>query len=410
MSGRRSFYSLVLAEVFSISGTRLSMIAIPWLVLTMTGDPVLTGVVAFAEMAPYVIAKALGGPLLDRLGARRISIIGDFASVGVVAAVPVLAHFGLLAVPVLIALMALLGVLRGPADAAKQAMIPGVARQGKLPLERVTGVMGTIERLASTIGAAAAGALVAAIGPAQALAFNGICLGLAGLILLLGTRAGERAIKGEASTPFGYGQQLREGFDFLRKDAVLVGIAVMVALTNFIDQAFGVVLVPVWAVESGRGAAAIGLVLAVFSGFSILGSVVATAFAEKLPRLVIYVGAFVLVGLPRFVVFAIDAPMAAILTVLAVGGFSSGFLNPILSAVILERIPEKLVGRVSSLVTASAWALMPFGGIVGGVLIASIGLEATLLILGSVYLAITLAPLGLKRFRGFARRPEVVEP
>ncbi|WMT86619.1 MFS transporter [Pelagibacterium sp. 26DY04] len=405
MSGRRGFYSLVLAEVCSISGTRLSMIAIPWLVLTMTGDPVLTGVVAFAEMAPYVIAKALGGPLLDRLGARRVSIVGDFASVGVVAAVPVLDHFELLAVPLLIALMAILGALRGPADAAKQAMIPSVAREGKLPLERVTGIMGTIERLASTIGAAAAGALVAVIGPAQALAFNGICLAVAAIVLLAGTRSTTIA---EAGVPQSYGRQFAEGFDFLRKDAVLVGIAVMVALTNFIDQAFGVVLVPVWAAESGRGAAAIGLVLAVFSGFSILGSAVATAFAEKLPRLAVYIGAFVLVGLPRFVVFAFDAPLAAILAVLAVGGFASGFLNPIISAVILERIPEKLVGRVSSLVTASAWALMPFGGIVGGVLIAGIGLEATLLILGFVYLAITLAPLGLKRFRGFARRPEVV--
>jgi MFS family permease len=405
MSGRRSFYWLVTAEVFSLSGTRLSMIAIPWLVLTMTGDAVLTGIVAFAEMAPYVVAKALGGPLLDRRGARRISIIGDFASVLVVAVVPVLDHFGLLAVPTLIPLVALLGVLRGPADAAKQAMIPGVAREAKLPLERVTGVMGTIERLASTIGAGAAGALVAAIGPAQALAFNAVCLGCAAVVLFIGTRPSGRVT---AQVQHGYGRQLREGFDFLRADAVLVGIAVMVALTNFIDQAYGAVLVPVWAVESGQGAAVLGLVFAVFSGFSILGSVVATAFAERLPRLAVYIGAFVLVGLPRFAAFALGAPLWAIFIVLAVGGFSSGFLNPILSAVILERIPENLVGRVSSLVTASAWALMPFGGIVGGALIVSVGLEATLWLAGALYLAITLAPLGIRSFRGFSRRPKIV--
>jgi len=37
------------------------MIAIPWFVLTTTGSAALTGVVAFAEMAPYLVAKALGG-------------------------------------------------------------------------------------------------------------------------------------------------------------------------------------------------------------------------------------------------------------------------------------------------------------------------------------------------------------
>jgi MFS family permease len=265
--------------------------------------------------------------------------------------------------------------------------------------------MGTIERLASTIGAGAAGALVAAIGPAQALAFNAVCLGCAAVVLFIGTRPSGRVT---AQVQHGYGRQLREGFDFLRADAVLVGIAVMVALTNFIDQAYGAVLVPVWAVESGQGAAVLGLVFAVFSGFSILGSVVATAFAERLPRLAVYIGAFVLVGLPRFAAFALGAPLWAIFIVLAVGGFSSGFLNPILSAVILERIPENLVGRVSSLVTASAWALMPFGGIVGGALIVSVGLEATLWLAGALYLAITLAPLGIRSFRGFSRRPKIV--
>ena len=55
MSGRRDFFALAVAQTFSISGTRLSLIAIPWLVLTVTGDPVLTGLVVFAEMAPYVL-------------------------------------------------------------------------------------------------------------------------------------------------------------------------------------------------------------------------------------------------------------------------------------------------------------------------------------------------------------------
>ena len=222
------------------------------------------------------------------------------------------------------------------------------------------------------------------------------------LIILMG-------LKGEAKPPAApaqsYGRDLKEGFDFLRADAVLVGIAVMIALTNLFDQAFAVVLVPVWALEHGQGAEIVGLVFAVFSGFSMLGAVVATAIAERLPRLMVYVGAFLVVGLPRFAVFAFDVPLAGILGVLALGGFASGFINPIVSAVILERIPERLIGRVSSLVTASAWALMPFGGLFAGALIAGAGLEAALLACGLAYLAITLAPLGLPRFRGFSRRP-----
>lgn len=406
MSGKRSFAALATAQVFSLSGTRLSMIAIPWLVLTLTGDAILTGVVAFAEMAPYVAAKALGGPLIDRLGARRISMLGDLGSLLAIGMVPLLDLAGLLSVPALIPLVVLLGALRGPADAAKHAMVPAVARDGGLSLERTTGVMGTIDRLAGMVGAGAAGALVATLGAAPALAFTALTFGLSAATIALGLSVAPRPV--EAAEPAGYGQQLREGFDFLRGDALLVAIAVMIAMTNLLDQAYGVVLIPVWANQSGQGVAVLGLVFATFSGFSVLGSILAAAFGERLPRLPIYVGAFLIIGLPRYAVFAFDVPLMGVLAMLAVGGFSSGFINPIVSAVILERIPERLIGRVSSLVTASAWALMPFGGIVGGAMIAGVGLDATLLAFGGVYMAITLAPLGLKSFRGFSRRAEVV--
>ncbi|WP_417583602.1 MFS transporter [Pelagibacterium sp.] len=406
MKGRRDFFALVIAQIFSISGTRLSVIAIPWLVLTVTGDPIMTGLVVFAEMAPYVLAKALAGPLIDRVGPRRISILGDVFGTVAVGAIPLLAMLDLLSIAVLFPLVVLVGVVQGPADGAKHALVPLVARRAGLPLERVTGVIGTIERLASMAGAGAAGALVALVGPAMALSFNAFTLGFAALILLVGVRKATLVQKktSASAAKTSYGAELKEGFDFLRGDAVLVGIALMVAATNLLDQAYAAVLVPVWAQQSGRGAETLGLVFAVMSGFSVLGAMVATALGEKMPRLPVYVIAFMIIGFPRFAMFAFDAPLMGILITLAVGGFASGFLNPIISAVILERIPEQLVGRVSSLVTASAWALMPFGGIFGGALIAGLGLSAAFWVAGLCYLVMTLMPLVFKSFRGFSDR------
>ena len=71
MTSRRPFIAYAAAEAFSLGGTRLSMIAIPWLVLTTTGSPTLTGTVAMAEMLPYVISKFLSGPIVDRIGPGR---------------------------------------------------------------------------------------------------------------------------------------------------------------------------------------------------------------------------------------------------------------------------------------------------------------------------------------------------
>ncbi|NHN56434.1 MFS transporter [Calidifontibacter sp. DB0510] len=399
---RRPFAGLAIAETFSISGTRLAQIAIPWLVLTTTGSATWTGVVGFAEMLPYVLAKAFGGPIVDRIGAKAVAVIADSLSVFVVGLVPVLHWLGLLPLPVLIAIAVLMGVVRGPSDGAKQALVPVVAEVGGLPLERVTGVAGAIERLGGTIGAAVAGGVVALIGAPQALLINAATFAVAAFCIgVLVPRGAASATEGLSS----YLEDLHEGWRFLRGDAVLVGITTMVALTNLLDQAWAAVLVPVWAHDSGRGAGAVGLAFAALSGPSILGALLAAALGERMPRLPVYTVGFLLVGLPRFAVFGADVPFWMLLAVIGIGGFASGFINPILGAVIFERIPKPLVGRVSALNTALCWALIPFGGLLGGALISGLGLRPAMWIVGVSYFVATLMPLVRKSFRQFGDRP-----
>ena len=198
--------------------------------------------------------------------------------------------------------------------------------------------------------------------------------------------------------------ELGEGWRFLRGDAVLVSIVIMVATTNLFDQAFGAVLLPVWTQHSGHGPELLGAMLAVFSGASMLGAAIAAALGERMPRLMVYTVAFLLTGCPRFLIFAVDAPLALIFVILATAGFASGFLNPILSAVIFERIPKPLIGRVTAMNAALCFALIPFGGLFGGALIGTIGLPPALMLTGLAYLAATLFPLALKSFRGFDKR------
>ncbi|MGO8433629.1 MFS transporter, partial [Rhizobium johnstonii] len=71
--------------------------------------------------------------------------------------------------PLLLPIVFVMGVMRGPSDAATQAMVPDIAALAAMPLARVTGVVGALERLASTAGAVGAGALIVLIGPSQAL-------------------------------------------------------------------------------------------------------------------------------------------------------------------------------------------------------------------------------------------------
>jgi hypothetical protein len=61
---------------------------------------------------------------------------------------------------------------------------------------------------------------------------------------------------------------------------------------------------------------------------------------------------------------------------------------------------------VTTINSALCWSLMPFGGVLGGVLAESFGISAALLIVGFAYLAATMLPLAIPAFRQFDKPKE----
>ncbi|MFD0410394.1 MFS transporter [Kitasatospora sp. NPDC127116] len=412
----RPLAGVLAATVVSVTGTRVSAIALPWFVLATTGSATMTGLVAFAEMAPYVAVKALTGPLVDRLGPRVVSWTTDAVSAVTAGLVPLLHARGLLPFWALLVMVAVIGAMRGPGDLAKSVMVPEAADHARVPMERATGLSGVTERLASTIGPAVGGGLVALIGPLAGLAVNAVTFALGSLIIAVALprgmgRPAVPAVAAEPSAeeqPAGYWRMFREGFTFLRSEPLLLTVIVMIGITNLIDAGFTAVLVPVWARESGNGPAAIGLATAVMGATAVVGSLIAAAVASRLPRRTVFFAGFLLCGAPRFLVLALDAPMWLVLTVFAIGGFGAGFLNPILGAVLFERVPRHLLGRVHALGDSLSWAGIPLGGLVAGAAVAAVGLIPGLIAGGALYFATTtLAGLRpewreMDRFRGHA--------
>ncbi|MEV5732880.1 MFS transporter [Streptomyces sp. NPDC052292] len=390
----RPLSGVLAAMAVSLTGTRVSAVALPWFVLVTTGSATQTGLVAFCEMTPYVMVKAFTGPLVDRIGPRAVSWTTDLASATAAAAVPLFHTLDLLSFPLLLFLVALIGAVRGPGDLAKEVMVPEAAERGRVPLERATGLSGVTERLASTIGPAAGGALVALLGPLTGLVVNAGCFALGSVIVALALprgmgRAVEEAAAKAAETEPGYWRRFGEGFTFLRGEPLLLTVIVMVGITNLLDAGFSTVLVPVWAKESGNGPSAIGLMGSVMGAAAVAGSLIAALTAHRLRRRVVFFTGFLLAGAPRFLILASGSPMGAVLAVFGVSGLGAGFLNPVLGAILLERVPRRMLGRVSALGDSLAWAGIPLGGLAAGAAVASVGLAPVLLAGGAAYFLTT---------------------
>jgi MFS family permease len=387
---RRGLVGVLAAHAVALTGTRVSAIAIPWFVLVTTGSAARTGVVVLCEMAPYVLAKALTGPVVDRVGPKKVSVAADVVSAVAVAMIPLLQALGLLSFGALLALVAVVGTFRGPGDSAKEVFVPLVAEQAQVPLERATGLAGTIERLASTVGPGVAGLVVAAVGPINAITVNAVTFAAGAVIIAVALR--DHPAPEHDDDPGRYLERLGEGWAFIRSDRLLRSILAMVAFTNLLDAAMFSVLLPLWARETGYGPAGIGAVGSAFGVCAVAGSLTATAIGHRLPRRLTFLVGFLVCGAPRFVAIGADLPLVAVLVVMGAAGLGAGFLNPVLGAVFYERVPRPLLGRVNALGDSLSWAGIPLGGVFAAGVVALLGFAPTMFVLGGAYLVATTLP------------------
>jgi MFS family permease len=405
--GRVALGGYLLAEVVSTTGTRMSMVAIPWFVLTGTGSAALTGVVGFAELAPYVLVLALGGPVIDRWGARRVAIVSGLLAAVVLGLITVLDRLDALPLLLLMALVALVGAVRG-SGTATYVLVPGLAEQAHVPIERASGLHDGMNRVAAMVGIPLAGLLMALWSAPVVLLVDAATFVLAAALLWTlvpssaePPRSAPRS-DGRSATA-AYVEELRDGFRFLLRDRLLVAIGLLVLVTNMLDQAYSAVLLPVWVEEEYGSPLGLGIIGGVFGVGAVLGSVFFAWLGPRLPRRSSFAWGFLIGGAPRFLVLAVAATLPPVLAVSFVAGLGVGAINPALAATEYERVPRHLQARVLGALGAVAMAGMPVGALLGGALVATAGLTPTLVLVGLAYLVTTLAPFALPVWRGMER-------
>lgn len=381
-------YSLFVANAISLVGNVFSLIAIPWFVLQTTGSATQTGVTGFFTIMPVVLAGLLGGTLIDRLGYKRTSIIADIASGVTTAFIPLLYLTIGLEFWQLLILVFLGALLDTPGSTARAALLPELAEQAGMPIERVTSFTHVIERGARLVGAPLAGLLIGIIGTANVLWLDAVSFLVSAAIIGFAIAA-PKFIEKEEKTG-NYFDELQDGLRFIAHDKLILSIVVMVMLTNFLDAIFGGVVQPVYVKEVFGNALNLGLLIAANGGGAVIGGLIFAAIGHRLPRHVTFVTAFVLTGF-RFWVYAIYPSLAVLIVTTLITSIGAGPINPIIGAVEFERIPPNLRGRVFGAVTAGAWIAMPLGMLLGGILTEKFGTFIMMVGLAVTFLITTLS-------------------
>jgi MFS family permease len=402
----RPLYTLYAANAVSLVGNNLTNIAIPWFVLVTTGSAAKTGITLFFSITPIVIAGFFGGAIVDRLGYKRTSIISDLASGATVASIAGLHALGLLEFPILLGLVFLGALLDAPGGTARAALIPDMAKLADVPIDRASASIQVVERGSRLIGAPLGGVLIAAVGPAGALWIDALTFAVSAGMIFVAIPARDRPAPEAPSE--GYIADLKEGLAFIRQDSLIFALVLTVMITNLLDAAFTVGL-PFMAKEEYDSAVALGLLAAASGGGAVLGAIVYAAQGHRLSRRTVFIPAFTVVAVRSLLLAPLPSlPVAIVVQVIA--GIGAGPLNPIMSAIEFERVPEHMRGRVFGAIQAGAWLAMPVGVLAGGYLFEGIGLRWAFIAIGICYVATTLSMLVTPALRDMNRRPLSLEP
>ncbi|MEV8587977.1 MFS transporter [Streptomyces sp. NPDC051180] len=403
MHPRTPLITVLTANAISISGNSLTLIAVPWFALETTGSPGKAGLVAFCAALPVLASALVGGPVIDRIGRRRVAVASDLVCALALAAIPLLNQAGVLRFWMLCALMAVTGFFHAPGETARNVLTPDLAERAGIPLSRATSFYDAVSRGARMTGAALAGLLVALIGADTVLYVDAATFVVAAALALLGLRGVPSAEPTRDARPLSlavYRADLREGYAFLLNTPLILGINLMVMITNGLAQSWSTVLLPVHAREELGGSTALGLLVAVFGGCALAGALLYAAVGHRFPRRPVVAVGFLLAGAPVYVTAALTDTTAPLLVAMAFGGLGAGVLNPILGAVFYETVPAELRSRVGSASTASVLLTTPLGGVAAGLLVERTGLTTALLTVGGLYFLAALCPVLLPSWRG----------
>jgi MFS family permease len=391
---RTPVVALVGATTISEIGSVLTLIALPWFVLVTTGSAAKTGLTGFFIALPSFVAGLFGGTVVDRLGHKRASVIADVVSgVGIVL-VPLLYHTVGLAFWQLLALVFLGALLTIPGVSARRSLLPELAGLARWRLARVNTAFEAIQFLSLLLGPPLAGLLIVWLGASNVLWIDAATFGVSAAIVALAIPA---APTGAPAAPGGYLAELARGLRFLRRDPVLLSLALSLAITNFLGNSAFAVLLPVYAKETYGRATVLGLLAAVWGAGALAWAAAFGAIGHPLSRRVLWIAPPLVAGLV-YAVFALKPPLPLLAVALALDGLAIGPGNPLLVTIRHERTPAELRGRVFGTFSAIAQVATPLGIVLAGYLVEGLGLRITLLALSVSFLVVGAGMLFVPAF------------
>ncbi len=383
---RRDFRWLALGLGLSSVGVYAYHVALYALVYEATRSPSWAAATTLGRFVPSLLFSSYGGVLAERFERRRLLIVTDAISLLVMLGLAVVGGLGLpvvLAI-VLASLISMLGTLYLPAS---MALVPDIAHEEELAT--ANSFLRVAENVVAIAGPAIGAAAVAFLGIEAGFLF---CAAMFLASVFCSSRMEVRSTPSDVTDggEAGVLRQIAGGVRALgqsRPAATLVAAAIGAGFFYGVDTVLFVVLSDE---RLGIGANGYGLLMAGLGAGGILVAPFVGRLAER-PKLATIIGAALLLyaAPTAFLVFVTDPGVAIALQVLRGAG---AIVVDVLAMTAMQRsLPADMTARVLGIFGTLLLASISLGALVTPVLLTTVGLDATLLVVGGAGVVVVLA-------------------
>jgi MFS family permease len=366
-------------QLVSLVGTWMQAVAQGWLILQLTGDPFLLGVVAAMQWIPVMVLGLFGGLITDALPKRQTLIVTQAIKMGLSFAMFALVFTGRVEVWQVMVL-ALLGGLTNVVDMpTRQAF--SVEMVGREDVGNAVALNSAMFNAARVLGPAVAGLTIGAFDISTAFLIDAVSF-LAVLIALLAMRDSELRVVPPIARPTSVNEVfegLREGLSYVRRTPlVLLGITVVGLVATF-GMNFQVVIPPLTEQILHSDATGYGFLMAA-SG---LGSLVAALFIAFSPRsrIGLIAGGSILVGLAE-IALGLSSVFFISLVLMFFVGLGAIAMAATANTTIQLAVPDHLRGRTMAVYTTVFAGSTPVGGLLMGWVASRFGIVEAMLLGG----------------------------
>lgn len=383
-------------QSITLFGAWVQTVALSWLVYRLTNSVFLLGLVTFVSQAPIFFITPFAGMIADRYDRRSVFIVTRTLGMIQAAVLTALTLTGLIEINSILVLALILGLITAVETPVRQSFT--VELVGREDLRQAIAMNAMMFNIARTIGPAAGGMIVAALGEGLCFLLNTVSFA-AVLTSLWRMRLPPRIIA-MTGRPL---DDLMLGFRYVATHPHIRMVLFLSAICSGFGTSY-LALMPAFAQTIlHQGAEALGYLISAFGIGAISGAILASRIPERHIAIIPTIMA-VLLGVSLIAFAETRSMWMAMLFVLPTG---FGYLGIAVSSntQVQTLSEDSMLGRVMAFYAMGALGLPPFGALFLGWLSDEIGVTRAFMFSGAICLAAAAISLMSLRRRGMAHFP-----